>query len=122
MFSLAVFTSNPLLVVLLLLVVVAVLKLRRKPALSVDEKALGQTEVPSKPFRPSPIPATETEPPATMPSLVTALDPGAAKQTYDAFLVLDVEGTCQPGTDFNYANEIIASHPVIFFVSWVFVS
>lgn len=37
------------------------------------------------------------------------IEPNAAKQPYDAFLVLDVEATCQPGTDFNYANEIIAS-------------
>lgn len=39
------------------------------------------------------------------------IDPPAVKQKYDAFLVLDVEGTCMPGTDFNYANEIIASLP-----------
>jgi hypothetical protein len=30
-------------------------------------------------------------------------------QSYDFFLVLDVEGTCQEGTDMNYPNEIIAS-------------
>ncbi|PSR88914.1 hypothetical protein PHLCEN_2v5063 [Hermanssonia centrifuga] len=38
------------------------------------------------------------------------IDPTAAMQPYqpyDAFLVLDVEATCQPGTDFDYANEII---------------
>ncbi|KAJ6546468.1 ribonuclease H-like domain-containing protein [Mycena vulgaris] len=29
------------------------------------------------------------------------------KQPYDAFLLLDVEATCQKGTDFNYPNEII---------------
>jgi len=29
------------------------------------------------------------------------------KQPYEAFLVLDVEGTCQLGSDFNYPNEII---------------
>ncbi|KAF9483805.1 hypothetical protein BDN70DRAFT_873427 [Pholiota conissans] len=28
-------------------------------------------------------------------------------QPYDAFLVLDLEGTCELGTDFNYPNEII---------------
>ena len=37
------------------------------------------------------------------------IDPNAVKQAYDAFLVVDVEATCMPGTDFNYANEIIAS-------------
>ncbi len=40
------------------------------------------------------------------------IDPTAAMQPYqpyDAFLVLDVEATCQPGTDFDYANEIIVS-------------
>lgn len=30
-----------------------------------------------------------------------------SKQPYDAFLVLDVEATCQEGTDFNFPNEII---------------
>ncbi|KAJ7940858.1 ribonuclease H-like domain-containing protein, partial [Mycena leptocephala] len=29
------------------------------------------------------------------------------KQPYDAFLLLDVEATCQRGADFNYPNEII---------------
>lgn len=30
-----------------------------------------------------------------------------AMQPYDAFLVLDLEGTCELGTDFSYPNEII---------------
>ncbi|KIP04762.1 hypothetical protein PHLGIDRAFT_75411 [Phlebiopsis gigantea 11061_1 CR5-6] len=47
-----------------------------------------------------------------MPTAPAAeIDPAAAKQSFDAFLVLDVEATCMPGTDFNYANEIIASSP-----------
>ncbi|KAH9483755.1 3'-5' exonuclease eri1 [Psilocybe cubensis] len=29
------------------------------------------------------------------------------KQPYEVFLILDIEGTCKPGTDFNYPNEII---------------
>ncbi|KAG6829986.1 hypothetical protein H0H87_009593 [Tephrocybe sp. NHM501043] len=33
--------------------------------------------------------------------------PPRAKQHYEAFLVLDVEATCQQGTDFNFPNEII---------------
>ncbi|KAJ7694148.1 ribonuclease H-like domain-containing protein [Mycena rosella] len=33
--------------------------------------------------------------------------PSKVKQTYDAFLLLDVEATCQQGTDFSYPNEII---------------
>ncbi|KAF9533379.1 ribonuclease H-like domain-containing protein [Crepidotus variabilis] len=33
--------------------------------------------------------------------------PLRSKQYYDAFLVVDVEGTCKLGTDFNYPNEII---------------
>lgn len=44
-----------------------------------------------------------------MDAVAEAIDPGAARQVYDAFLVVDVEATCLPGTDFNYANEIIAS-------------
>lgn len=31
------------------------------------------------------------------------------KQPFHAFLVLDVEGTCQLGSDFDYPNEIIVS-------------
>lgn len=38
-----------------------------------------------------------------------AIDRTFVKQTYEAFLVLDVEATCMPGTDFNYPNEIIVS-------------
>ncbi|KAJ7582936.1 ribonuclease H-like domain-containing protein [Mycena floridula] len=38
------------------------------------------------------------------------------KQPYEAFLVLDVEGTCQQGTDFDYPNEII-EFPV-FLMRW----
>jgi hypothetical protein len=29
------------------------------------------------------------------------------KQPFEVFLVLDVEGTCDLGTDFDYPNEII---------------
>lgn len=39
----------------------------------------------------------------------TDIDWTAVRQPYDAYLVLDVEATCMPGTDFNYANEIIVS-------------
>ena len=61
--------------------------------------------------RPIPVP----EPPTTL--LDRALDapqklmkpesPWPVKQPYDAFLVLDVEATCQEGTDFSWPNEII---------------
>jgi len=33
-------------------------------------------------------------------------------QPYDAFLVLDVEATCLPGTDFHWPNEIIVRYRV----------
>ena len=29
------------------------------------------------------------------------------KQPFEVFLVLDIEGTCDLGTDFDYPNEII---------------
>ncbi|KAJ6513888.1 ribonuclease H-like domain-containing protein [Mycena vitilis] len=46
-------------------------------------------------------PAQEVDGPRTSSS-------GAkVKQPYDAFLVLDVEATCQEGTNFDYPNEII---------------
>ena len=34
-------------------------------------------------------------------------------QPYDAFLVLDVEATCLPGTDFHWPNEIIVRYRVV---------
>ena len=81
---------------------------KEAPAISKAHKqTLQKTSV-------SPSPATEpretVDEPATMsPDLPSGIDPNAAKQLFDAFLVLDVEATCQPGTDFNYANEIIVS-------------
>ncbi|KAF5331161.1 hypothetical protein D9619_005972 [Psilocybe cf. subviscida] len=50
--------------------------------------------------RPVPAPA-----PATLD--VDVKDPPGTKQPYEAFLVVDFEGTCMLGTDFNYPNEII---------------
>ncbi|KAI5123281.1 hypothetical protein M0805_009302 [Coniferiporia weirii] len=41
------------------------------------------------------------------PKLEKPETPWPVKQPYDAFLVLDVEATCQEGTDFNWPNEII---------------
>jgi len=42
-------------------------------------------------------------------SIPTAESPPAAGtiQPFEAFLVLDIEGTCKQGSDFNYPNEII---------------
>ncbi|KIM48852.1 hypothetical protein M413DRAFT_61219 [Hebeloma cylindrosporum] len=37
-------------------------------------------------------------------------------QPFEAFLVLDVEGTCNQGTDFNYPNEIIELP--VFLLQW----
>ncbi|KAI0029828.1 ribonuclease H-like domain-containing protein [Vararia minispora EC-137] len=38
---------------------------------------------------------------------VDASHPVPSRQLFDAFLVLDVEATCMPGSDFDYPNEII---------------
>ena len=35
----------------------------------------------------------------------------SANQVYDAFLVVDFEGTCELGSDFDYPNEIIVRVP-----------
>ncbi|KAF8969802.1 hypothetical protein BDZ97DRAFT_1902227 [Flammula alnicola] len=51
-----------------------------------------------------PVPATES------PNIIPR-----TRQPYEAFLVLDLEGTCKLGTDFNYPNEII-EFPVSTFV------
>lgn len=42
------------------------------------------------------------------------LNIGATRQPLDAFLVLDVEGTCVEGSSFDYPNEIIASSCFLF--------
>lgn len=63
--------------------------------------------------RPVPVP----DPPPTLvdrtidvsPKLEKPESPWPVVQPYDAFLVLDVEATCQEGTDFNWPNEIIVS-------------
>jgi hypothetical protein len=50
---------------------------------------------------------------ASVPDVVEA--PKRVEQPVDMFIVLDVEGTCNKGTDFNFPNEIIVrylSHPV----------
>ena len=51
----------------------------------------------------------EMKPPSLVTTQVEDIESNAAIQSFDAFLVVDVEATCYPGTDFNYANEIIAS-------------
>ena len=43
--------------------------------------------------------------------------PWPVKQPYDAFLVLDVEATCEEGTDFNWPNEIIVSIHLLVLIS-----
>ena len=45
-----------------------------------------------------------------MPSSASTLIQPAL-QSYDFFLVLDVEATCREGTGMDYPNEIIASIP-----------
>lgn len=60
-------------------------------------------------MKPTPLPPPPADPrPSTMPvAPAEDIDSFAAKQSFDAFLVLDVEATCLPGTNFDYANEII---------------
>lgn len=42
---------------------------------------------------------------------VVSPTPAGALQPYDAFLVLDVEATCEAGSRFDHPNEIIVSYP-----------
>ncbi|ESK93004.1 double-strand sirna ribonuclease [Moniliophthora roreri MCA 2997] len=67
-----------------------------------------QTTEPTEPIKmtpPSTIEqSTSQSTPATLEPLRKAI---ARKQPFDAFLVVDFEGTCEEGTDFNYPNEII---------------
>ncbi|KAI0078183.1 hypothetical protein K474DRAFT_967896 [Panus rudis PR-1116 ss-1] len=83
-----------------------------------DSKTQSRILQPAVQPLPSPPPST---PPPPVPPQDTPQQPSQAdamthappidrtfvKQPYDAFLVLDVEATCMPGTDFNYPNEII---------------
>ena len=48
------------------------------------------------------------------PKLEKQESPWPVKQPFDAFLVLDVEATCQEGTDFNWPNEIIVRQCIHF--------
>ena len=43
-------------------------------------------------------------------------------QSYDFFLVLDVEATCQEGAGMDYPNEIIASASKSYLLPWLTVS
>lgn len=45
-----------------------------------------------------------------------------ALQSYDFFLVLDVEATCQEGTGMGYPNEIIASTFKLYLLPWLAIS
>ena len=42
------------------------------------------------------------------------------KQPFEVFLVLDIEGTCDLGTDFNYPNEIIVRARMTFYKNTYF--
>lgn len=99
-----------LLAVLVLAFLATFLPKREQPETPVDNKAREQpTQNPkTQPRQPATGP-TEKDPLPMVIDPPSNIDPTAVKQYYDAYLVLDVEATCQPGTDFNYANEIIAS-------------
>ncbi len=45
-----------------------------------------------------------------LPSISSQRPAITAPQPYDAFLVLDVEATCYPGTGFHWPNEIIVRY------------
>jgi hypothetical protein len=49
---------------------------------------------------------------AIISSAASPPPPPRSKQPYDVFLVLDVEATCQQGSDFNFPNEIIVSEGI----------
>ena len=54
-----------------------------------------------------PIPSPGQElPQPTKQGKMTSESP-RIKQPFEVFLVLDIEGTCDLGTNFNYPNEII---------------
>lgn len=50
---------------------------------------------------------TNTKKDSPSPTNPASNQPLRTKQPYEAFLVLDVEATCQLGADFNFPNEII---------------
>lgn len=90
--------------------------------------ALGNMIIAPLVARPVPVP----EPPSTtlldrtaaviesvtaQPKLQKPESPWPVKQPYDAYLVLDVEATCQEGTDFNWPNEIIVCGEILAFLT-----
>ena len=114
--------SLQLLLAVLLLACVMALSSRKRssklPNLDValpNEAPIANTKTPgeSRPAIMSPVATSSQEKDRTKnfpsDSPPEDIDPTAVRQSFDAFLVLDVEATCMPGTDFNYANEIIAS-------------
>lgn len=77
-----------------------------------------QQHPPPPPSASSQQPQIQTQPPqypaqtpiesaGTTVTVSTQLTSTLGRQTYDAFLVLDVEATCMQGTDFHWPNEII---------------
>lgn len=103
-------TAQVLLVSVVLAFLLSFIPRKQPTEAPVTDKAHEQTLQTNTTPSPPSAQREKSDEPAAMPTdPLSDVDPKAAKQPYDAFLVLDVEATCQPGTDFNYANEIIAS-------------
>ncbi|KAK7693238.1 hypothetical protein QCA50_002804 [Cerrena zonata] len=101
-----------LLALLASIVLVFVFLRRRRSSIKVPEEAPNDSKTPIAATLPnsipSPSPSLSAIPPDTNDMIHEPfIDRTYVKQSYDAFLVLDVEATCMPGTDFNYPNEII---------------
>lgn len=107
-------TTDLFLLAFLASIVLVLAYLRRRSTIKVPEEAPNDSKTPiAAPLpnsNPSPSPSPSAIPPATNDMTHEPfIDRTYVKQSYDAFLVLDVEATCMPGTDFNYPNEIIVS-------------
>ncbi|KAG8900435.1 hypothetical protein FRB99_006045 [Tulasnella sp. 403] len=100
------------------------------PRAAVYEFRAQYTDLPQDPLTTSNVPklTPSPQPSPPDPAQASVQHPAAAitdgpladpsiRQSYDAFLVLDVEATCAPGSTFDYPNEII-EWPVVL-MRWV---
>jgi len=83
---------------------IAMFSVLKKPTTTPTTPAMTYVTPPPNVPRPDPAPI----PPGDRGLSLSMMDePNMVPQAYDAFLVLDVEATCLPGTDFYWPNEII---------------
>lgn len=107
----------------------AMLSVLKKPTTTSTIAGMTYVTLPSDVPRPDAAPIPPGDGGLSLPLMNEQYRAVSVPQPYDAFLVLDVEATCLPGTDFHWPNEIIVryrvemcSHSLIKFRNGQFVS